>query len=686
MIKISIDNNEYQVPSGITIIQACELAGIEIPRFCYHEKLAIAGNCRMCLVEVVGGPPKPVASCAMSVADGMQIFTTTPMVKKAREGVMEFLLANHPLDCPICDQGGECDLQDQAFQYGSGKSNFNEAKRAVDNKDLGPLVKTQMTRCIHCTRCVRFMEDIAGTGEMGAVSRGEGTEITTYLEKSINSELSGNIIDLCPVGALTSKPYSFKARSWELKKTQSVDIMDAMGSNIRVDIRGLEVMRILPCSNEEINEEWLSDKSRFCYDGLKYQRLDKAYIRKNGKLVEATITEAIDNIIDNVKILKGNEIAGLSGKLSAVEDIFALKNFLDKIGCNNYESRLANQSINSNDRGSYLFNTTISALEKADACLLIGVNPRLDAPLLNSRLRKAFIKNPQNIAVIGLNDDAKNEETQKIDLTYKYQDLGNDVAIMSSIIKEEHYFSKILKNAKNPILIIGEDAVTGVEGNQIMNLAKLIANKFNFIKEGWNGFNFLAKNTGLINGLELGFVNKGGIKQIINNQEIKTIFLLGVDDDIDFNALKDKFIIYLGSHGDNGANVANVILPCPAYTEKEATFINFEGRAQSTSLSIFPIGDAKAEWQFIVEMAEKMGVNLDFKNLEDLKTLLSNHKTIANLNNSTAEPSISLSGIEVKINNPQMKIIAKKYNFYLTNAIARASRILNRCSNLFGGE
>ncbi len=685
MIKISIDNNEYQVPSGITIIQACELAGIEIPRFCYHEKLAIAGNCRMCLVEVIGGPPKPVASCAMSVADGMQIFTTTPMVKKAREGVMEFLLANHPLDCPICDQGGECDLQDQAFQYGSGKSNFNESKRAVENKDLGPLVKTQMTRCIHCTRCVRFMEDIAGTGEMGAVSRGEGTEITTYLEKSINSELSGNIIDLCPVGALTSKPYSFKARSWELKKTQSVDIMDAMGSNIRVDSRGLEVMRILPCSNEEINEEWLSDKSRFCYDGLKYQRLDKAYIRKNGKLVEATITEAIDNIIDNIKILKGNEIAGFSGKLSAVEDIFALKNFLDKIGCNNYESRLANQAINSSDRGSYLFNTTISALEKADACLLIGVNPRLDAPLLNSRLRKTFIKNPQNIAVIGLNDDTKNEETQKIDLTYQYQDLGNNISTLKAIINEEHNFANILKNAKNPILIIGEDAVSE-ESENIIELAKLLANKFNFIKEGWNGFNFLAKNTGLINALELGFINKGGIKQIINNQEIKTIFLLGVDDDIDFNALKDKFIIYLGSHGDNGANVANVILPCPAYTEKEATFINFEGRAQSTSLSIFPIGDAKAEWQFIVEMAEKMGVNLDFKNLEDLKTLLSNHKTIANLNNSTTEPSISLSGIEVKINNPQMKIIAQKYNFYLTNAIARASRILNRCSVFSGNK
>ncbi len=685
MIKISIDNKEYQVPSGITIIQACELAGIEIPRFCYHEKLAIAGNCRMCLVEVIGGPPKPVASCAMSVADGMQIFTTTPMVKKAREGVMEFLLANHPLDCPICDQGGECDLQDQAFQYGSGKSNFNESKRAVENKDLGPLVKTQMTRCIHCTRCVRFMEDIAGTGEMGAVSRGEGTEITTYLEKSINSELSGNIIDLCPVGALTSKPYSFKARSWELKKTQSVDIMDAMGSNIRVDSRGLEVMRILPCSNEEINEEWLSDKSRFCYDGLKYQRLDKAYIRKNGKLVEATITEAIDNIIDNIKILKGNEIAGFSGKLSAVEDIFALKNFLDKIGCNNYESRLANQAINSSDRGSYLFNTTISALEKADACLLIGVNPRLDAPLLNSRLRKTFIKNPQNIAVIGLNDDTKNEETQKIDLTYQYQDLGNNISTLKAIINEEHNFANILKNAKNPILIIGEDAVSE-ESENIIELAKLLANKFNFIKEGWNGFNFLAKNTGLINALELGFINKGGIKQIINNQEIKTIFLLGVDDDIDFNALKDKFIIYLGSHGDNGANVANVILPCPAYTEKEATFINFEGRAQSTSLSIFPIGDAKAEWQFIVEMAEKMGVNLDFKNLEDLKTLLSNHKTIANLNNSTTEPSISLSGIEVKINNPQMKIIAQKYNFYLTNAIARASRILNRCSVFSGNK
>ena len=387
MVKISINGANHEVPNGITIIQACEIAGIEIPRFCYHERLAIAGNCRMCLVEVAGGPPKPVASCAMPVNENMQIFTDTPMVKKAREGVMEFLLANHPLDCPICDQAGECDLQDQAYQYGKGEGEYNEFKRAVKDKEMGPLIKTQMTRCIHCTRCVRFIEDVAGTTELAAVNRGEHMEITTYLEKNVTSELSGNVIDLCPVGALTSKPYAFKARSWELKKTETIDVMDGLGSNIRVDSRGLEVLRILPRLNEEINEEWLGDKSRFCYDGFKYQRLDKPYLKIDGKFKEVSFDESYQKIAELISSLKPTEIGALSGSLSSLNDIFALKNLLDNIGSKNYECRLANQKLNSKNLNEALFNTKISGIDNADTCLLIGVNPKKDAPVLNARLR-----------------------------------------------------------------------------------------------------------------------------------------------------------------------------------------------------------------------------------------------------------------------------------------------------------
>ena len=398
MTTILINGKSQNVPDGITIIQACELADVEIPRFCYHERLAIAGNCRMCLVEVAGGPPKPVASCAVNIVEGMQIFTNTPMVKKAREGVMEFLLANHPLDCPICDQGGECDLQDQAYQYGKGKSNYHEPKRAIKDKNMGPLIKTQMTRCIHCTRCVRFIEDVAGTCEIGAIGRGENMEITTYLEKNITSELSGNVIDLCPVGALTSKPYAFKSRSWELKKTYSIDVNDALGSNIRIDSRGFEIMRILPTLNEDINEEWLSDKARFCYDGLKYQRIDKCYIKKNNKLVSLDYLDALNEIAKKINDLKPQEIGALTGQLSSVEDIFSLKKLLEKKSITNFDCRLNDEKINPSDDSSYLFNSTISGIDEADFCLLIGVNPRKDAPVLNARLRKRFLSKKIKIA------------------------------------------------------------------------------------------------------------------------------------------------------------------------------------------------------------------------------------------------------------------------------------------------
>lgn len=675
MPTISINNKEYEVPEGITIIQACEIAEIEIPRFCYHERLEIAGNCRMCLVEVAGGPPKPVASCAMPIANGMKVFTDTPMVKKAREGVMEFLLANHPLDCPICDQGGECDLQDQAYQYGRATSDYHEHKRAVKDKDMGPLIKTTMTRCIHCTRCVRFITDVAGVPELGAIGRGEKMEITPYIEKALSSELSGNIIDLCPVGALTSKPYAFNARSWELKKTESIDVMDALGSNIRIDSRGLQIMRILPRLNEEINEEWISDKARYCYEGLRYQRLDSVYIRKNDKLEKADFHEAFSLIAKKLKHLSGDEIAALSGPLAAAEEIFALKNLMQKLDSKNFESRLKDEKLNSDDRASYLFNSSVAGIEEADACLLIGVNPRKDAPVLNARIRKRSINkhSPFAIAAIGTNAD----------LSYKYKNLGDDVEALEKILAGKSDFSKVLENAKKPMLILGVDAVSGKDGAAILNLAKKIAEKFAMIQDNWNGFNFLAKSSGLINGLELGFTSAGGIDKILDQTKsgkIKLAFLLGVDEDIDFASLKNTFKIYIGSNGDKGAHDADIILPAAAFSEKETTYINCEGRAQKTNRAIFAPESAKEDWQIILEIADYSAIDLGFKDLAGLKkTLAENNLACKNLNHLTKAKW--LASDSQKIADHSQKINAVDFDFYSTNAIARASRVLAKCSN-----
>ena len=671
---VSINRKEYSVPAGITVIQACEIAEIEVPRFCYHERLAIAGNCRMCLVEVEGGAPKPVASCAMTIVDGMKIHTDTPMVKKAREGVMEFLLANHPLDCPICDQAGECDLQDQAYQYGSGKSEYHEHKRAVKEKDLGPLVKTQMTRCIHCTRCVRFVTDVAGVPEMGAVGRGETMEITSYLEKSLTSELSGNIIDLCPVGALTSKPYAFKSRSWELKKTESIDVMDAVCSNIRVDSRGLEVMRILPRLNEEINEEWISDKARFCYDGLKYQRLDKPYVKRDGKLVVADFDEAYANIVEKVKSLSGNQIAALSGPLSSAEEIFALKGLMKKLGSDNIDCRLNGEKINAFDRASYLFNTTIAGIEEADACLLIGVNPRKDAPILNSRIRKRFLSKKLKIAAIGVNAD----------LTYDYDNLGDNALALQNVLDGESRFSRILEQSEKPMLILGSDLLARKDGALILNYAKKIAEKYGLVKGDWNGFNFLAKSTGLVNGLEVGFVPSTAtidVKSILDKAEsgeIKAVFLHCVDEEIDFTKLRDSFVIYIGSHGDAGAHNADVILPACAFSEKEATYVNLEGRPQMTSRVVFAQGEAVEDWQIILELGQNLGVDLGYKNLIELrKELAAAYPIFTNLDKISKADLVKSENISGQL--LEEKLLAKDYNFYLTNVIARASRTLNKC-------
>lgn len=674
MPVVTINNKDYEVPEGITIIQACELADIEIPRFCYHERLEIAGNCRMCLVEVAGGPPKPVASCAMPIANGMKVFTDTPMVKKAREGVMEFLLANHPLDCPICDQGGECDLQDQAYQYGKDRSHYHENKRAVKDKDFGPLIKTSMNRCIHCTRCVRFSTEIAGTSEMGAIGRGETMEITSYLEKNITSELSANVIDLCPVGALTSKPYAFEYRSWELKKTETIDVMDALCSNIRIDSRGLEVIRILPRLNEEINEEWISDKTRFCYDGLKYQRLDSAYIQENGRFSKIDFARAIKLVSEKLQNCKTDEVAALSGPLSAAEDIFAAKKLLQKLDSTIFECRLNDEKIDYKDQSSYLFNTTIAGIEESDACLLIGVNPKKDAPVLNARIRKRLKYKGFKVAAIGLEEG--------IDLSYPYENLGTNLEELEKILEGKSEFSKVLKNAKKPMLIIGQDAISEKNGEEILNLAKKIAEKFNFIQSDFNGFNFLSKSTGLINGLELGFVSDLGISKILKktaDHEIKVVFLLGVDESIDFEKLKNCFVVYIGSHGDVGARYADIILPSAAYSEKEVTYVNLEGRAQKTTRVIFPLKDAKEETQIISEIAKSLNLDLGFKNAEEL------HKLMAEYNKVFAESDkihvrIWQKAADLKDANFNRNLKVKNYDFYLTNAIARSSPTLNKCS------
>jgi NADH-quinone oxidoreductase subunit G len=674
---LTINNKEVSVPEGITLIQACEIAGVEIPRFCYHERLEIAGNCRMCLVEVHGGPPKPVASCAMPATDGMKVSTDSPMVKKAREGVMEFLLANHPLDCPICDQAGECDLQDQSLAYGGADSRFHEYKRAVKDKEMGPLVKTSMNRCIHCTRCVRFITNVAGVEELGAIGRGENMEIITYLEKSLTSELSGNVIDLCPVGALTSKPYAFKARSWELTKTESIDVMDSTCSNIRIDSRGLEVMRILPRLNEEINEEWISDKTRFACDGLKYQRLDKSYIKKEGKLTAVTIEEAYKFIANKLAILKGNEIAALTGDLSGAEEVLALKLLMEKLGSNNIDCRQIGSKINASDRASYVFNTTIAGIEQADSCLLIGVNPRVTAPVLNARIRKRYLTNNLKIASIGCDAD----------LTYPYLNLGDSVEALKSILDGKSEYCQILEKSVNPMLVIASDIVSGKDGEVILNYAKKIAEKYRMIGADWNGFNMLHKTAALVGALDVGFVsenehiNTDVILEKAKKGHIKAIYLLGVDN-IDLRRLKDSdcFVIYQGSHGENGANFADVILPGSAYTEKDAIYTNTEGRPQSTKRAIFAPGDAKEDYKLIDELAKVMNINLGFNNLDELRQILAKtNPFFANLDVVPKNKWIDAPGLNNLGEFSNSTINAANNDFYSSNIIARTSKTMAKC-------
>ncbi len=675
MPKLTIDGIAVEVPPNTTILQAAESVGVEIPRFCYHDRLSIAGNCRMCLVDVEKSP-KPVASCAMPVGEGMVVHTKSERANKARGGVMEFLLINHPLDCPICDQAGECDLQDQAMAYGFDRGSFHENKRAVRDKYMGPVVETVMTRCIHCTRCVRFATEVAGVPQLGATGRGEDMEITTYLEGALASELSGNVVDLCPVGALTSKPYAFNARPWELRKTESVDVMDAVGTNVRLDARGRQVMRVLPRVNEDVNEEWLADKSRHAIDGLRYQRLDKPYIRKNGKLTAASWDEAFAAIIAKVKGMNGAKIAAIAGDTVDAEAMIALKDLMTALGSSNLDCRQDGAALDASVRASYLFNSTIAGIEQADAILIVGANPRKEAPVLNARIRKRYLRGGLQVAVIG---DAQ-------DLTYKLENLGADASILAKIADGSHPFAATLKAAKKPMIIVGMAALTRTDGAAILAAAKSVADNCGVVKDGWNGFNVLHTAAARVGGLDLGFVPGAGGKDVrgilagATSGEIEVVYLLGADE-IDTAKLGKAFVIYQGHHGDRGAHRADVVLPGAAYTEKDGTYVNTEGRVQRGLRAVFAPGDAREDWTIIRALSEKFGKTLPYDNIAQVRARLA-------YVNPTFAGVDKVMPAEWKAFGVSGAIAAGGFvypvqNYYMTDPISRASRTMAQCTEEF---
>ena len=611
MPKLTIDGIAVEVPAGSTILQAAEAAGIEIPRFCYHERLSVAGNCRMCLVEVEKTPPKPIASCAYPAGEGMVVHTDTPMVRNGRRGVMEFLLINHPLDCPICDQGGECDLQDQAMGFGSDHSRYAENKRAVKDKNLGPLVQTVMTRCIHCTRCIRFITEVAGVPDLGATDRGEHMEVGTYVQKALSSELSGNIIDLCPVGALTSKPYAFVARPWELSKVDSIDVLDAVGTNIRIDARGPEVLRILPRLNEDVNEEWLGDKSRFAIDGLKRRRLDRPWLRRDGKLQAVSWAEAFSAIADKIRDVKGDRIGAIAGDLCDAESMLALKDLMASLGCINIDCRQDGARLDVARRDFYSFNTSIPGIEEADAVLLIGTNPRRESPVLNARIRKAFVANGMPIAVIGA----------EADLTYKATHLGAEPSLINALHDGTHPFAETLKNAKKPLIIVGQGALARPDGSAVLAAAWRLAASVGALLPDWHGFNVLHTAAARVGGLDLGFVpgpNGKNVAQMLDGG-VDVLWLLGADEFDTARIGGNTFVIYQGHHGDAGAHRADVILPGAAYTEKSGTYVNTEGRVQRGFLAVYPPGDAREDWTIVRAFSQLTGSTLPYDNIEALR-------------------------------------------------------------------
>ena len=693
---IKVNNREVEVPSNLTLLQACEAAGEEIPRFCYHERLSVAGNCRMCLIEVKGGPPKPVASCAQNVRDlrpgpdgaPPEIFTNTPMVKKAREGVMEFLLINHPLDCPICDQGGECDLQDQAMAYGRDGSRYEENKRAVEEKYMGPLIKTIMTRCIQCTRCVRFATEIAGVDDLGLVNRGENAEITTYLEKAVESELTGNLIDVCPVGALTSKPYAFNARPWELRKTESIDVMDAVGSNIRVDARGREVLRILPRLHEDVNEEWIADKSRFVWDGLRRQRLDRPYIRKDGKLAPASWDEALSVVADKLKAAPKDRVAALAGDLAPAEAVKALKDLMAAVGsphmdCRQDGAKIGEVSGKRADRRAYLFNTGIAGLEKADVILLVGTNPRAEAPMINARIRKTWLGNLNvKIGLIG----------EKKDLSYDYDYLGAGPETLSSLAKGEGAFYEALKNAKNPVVIVGMGALAREDGATILNAAAKLADAVGAIRGDWNGFNVLHTAAGRAGALDLGFLpgeggkDFAGILAACEARGIDFVYNLGADE-FDGRKLAGAFVVYQGSHGDAGARHADVIFPAAAYTEQSAIFVNTEGRAQMANRACFPPGDAREDWAILRALSGRIGKPLPYDDMFALRqAMIADAPSLGRLDQTgNAQERFDANAVGAAGSLGSAPFVSPVSDYYLTNPVARASKTMAECSAVMRG-
>jgi len=681
MTKVVVDGKEIDVPPGYTLLQACEAAGAEIPRFCFHERLSIAGNCRMCLIEVQG-IPKPQASCAMGVKDlapnkdgsPKQLFTKTPMVKKAREGVMEFLLINHPLDCPICDQGGECDLQDQAMAYGVDASRYAENKRAVEEKYIGPLVKTIMTRCIHCTRCIRFTTEVAGVPELGAIGRGEDMEITTYLEQAMTSELQSNVVDICPVGALTSKPYAFTTRPWELNKTQSVDVMDAVGSAIRIDTRGREVMRILPRINDDVNEEWISDKTRHIVDGLRTQRLDQPYIRSDGRLQPASWQDAFAAIAAKVKATHAKYIGAIAGDLAAVEDMFALKDLMTRLGSPNIDCRQDGSALDPAwGRASYLFNATIAGIDKADALLIIGSNPRREAAVINARIRKRWRAGNFPVGLIG----------EKADLTYSYNYVGAGPESLADFGSSK--FADTFKAVERPLLILGAGALARKDGDAIAALAAKTAVVLGALKDGWNGFSVLQSAASRVGALDLGFVpGAGGYNaKEMTAGDVQLLFLLGADE---CEVAPGSFVVYIGTHGDRGAHRADVILPAAAYSEKSGIYVNTEGRVQMAPRAAFPPGDSREDWAILRALSAVLGQTLPYDSLAELRqTLFAAHPHFMRLDQIAAGNAADLQKLARLGGRPDKAPFHSSVpEFYLTNPIARASAIMAECSALAG--
>ena len=686
---IKVNGSEFEVASNLTLLQACEAAGEEIPRFCYHERLSVAGNCRMCLIEVKGGPPKPVASCAQNVGDlrpgpegaPPELFTNTPMVKKAREGVMEFLLINHPLDCPICDQGGECDLQDQAVAYGRDGSRFEENKRAVEEKHMGPLIKTIMTRCIQCTRCVRFATEVAGVDDLGLVNRGENAEITTYLEKAVDSELTGNLIDVCPVGALTSKPYAFNARPWELTKTETIDVMDAVGSNIRVDSRGKEVMRILPRNHDDVNEEWISDKTRFIWDGLKTQRLDKPYVRENGKLRPASWDEALDAAAAKLKDTAPEKIGAIVGDLVSVEPIKALKDLMDSLGTTHLDCRQDGafpHVTRDTNRSAYLFNSGIAAIEEADAILVVGSNPRLEAPLVNARIRKAWLADTKlEVGLIG----------EAVDLTYEYGHLGAKADVLEELSAGKGAFFEKLDNAKRPLVIVGPGAHQGPGGEAVVAAIAALANRIGAVVEGWNGLSFLHTAAARVGAMDIGFLpgeqgkTFGEILDAAVSGEIEVVYNLGADE-CDASKLKNAFVIYQGHHGDAGAQSADVIFPGAAYTEQSGIYVNMEGRTQMARRAHFPFGDAREDWSIIRALSTRIGKTLGYDDLFGLQQAVVEAAPLLGRIDvgPDSKETIDVEGLGAKGSLGSVSLPSAVKDFYMTNPVARASKTMAECS------